>query len=382
MIAKFLLPLIILTQISYASTAPQKQPTQINLLLKVALKKIALIPYYLTEGALSLTKKKHKAYSREYIKSLGLDEKALEGLLAEGIFANNALKPTTLTSINELSETQKKCSEVCPDSYDIFELVQERKIPTSEWHLGFLNTNEDYEDSYKKQIGFCWGYTASIDDWSNLAVFNPNSNEVVPSAEDARAFFKFFKKKIDRVMKKRLVTEIPYFESVREMSSHPLLKKYFKDRVAYRWAENAVRLESLINISLDGRAMSEKRSSKVINQLIQGLLSKQTPRIIFAALGDASYSHVLNVYGIQQMPDESIRAYVWETNFYPENIPMNSQYIEFRPDGTTHYAPLIESRIGDSLVGVVKISFENNKNHVNYKKSLVKYCRQKTQCKR
>jgi hypothetical protein len=382
MFMKYLLPLVILTQVTYASSAPAKQPTQINLLLKVALKKIALIPYYLGNGALRLTQKSHKSYSRGYLRSLELNEKELEALLEKGLFTNDPLKPRTLRHIDELVQSNQKCSEVCPNNYEIFELVQERMTPTSEWHLDFLNTDEDYIDSYKKQIGFCWGYTASLDDWTHLAVFNPDSLEVIPSDTDERAFSRFFKKKIDQVMKKRVVTEIPYFKSVREMSSHPLLKKYFKDRVAYRWAENAVRLESLINITIDGRAMSEKRSMKIIDQLIQGILSKQSPRIIFAAQGDASYSHVLNVYGVQKMPDDSIRAYVWETNFYPEEIPMNSQYIEFRPDGTTHYAPLIESRIGDSLVGVVKISFENNKNHVNYKKSLVKYCRQKTQCKR
>jgi hypothetical protein len=275
-----------------------------------------------------------------------------------------------------------KCEHVCPVGLKSLGISAHRTEANPKNYLSFTNTEDDFKDTFRKDFGFCWGFTATLDDFNYLAFFDPKNevmNYEIPVA-GTREWVKFYRKLIIRVGQKKLATVIPGFKNLREMSEHPKLKKAFKIRVAKRWANNALKISNVKHLIVDGRSMPIEKIQKLLIEIKRKLLTHQSPRIIFSAHKNADWSHVLNVYGMKTMNDGSVRLFVFETNYKPETVTKNSQYFEIRPDGEIHYGPLLKSRIGATRVGTMGITREDNKNAVQYSTHLGNFCRIMSEC--
>ncbi len=350
------------------------------------LRKFTRIPYYLYKSITRINKKSYQSYMNDFFSNPDLSiidytEREFE------IFAYNKnfeSKSDTFSFKDLLSGKtyeEQTCDEVCPSGLEILSVNREQLIPDATHFLSFRNKQEDFLDSIQLTTGYCWGHSTVMDDFHYLAFFDKENKTKQEIPTDARDQIAYQLSLIDAIVLDGKATIIPGFANLREFAEVPEHKEYLKVQVAKKWAKNAVKLRSLGNVTLDGKKMKIKRTKKLLNDVKERLLSNQTPRIIFAALGDSTYSHVLNVYGITQDSKGTSRLYVFETNFYPELVPFQAHWIEIDSEGNATYAPLTGSRIGHSKLGKIKFSFEEENATVDYVKGLEKFCRQITNCK-
>lgn len=383
--------------------------TQIRLQIQEGLWKIVRIPFYLGRDLTELFRKGHEGYTKDFFKKYDLSlsyedqgqskEKVSSTDSEFEIFAYNRNFSTDadifdfkqlLANINAYDK--KSCAEVCPNGFEMLSINRSQLEPTAENFLGFRNKADDFTHSVKNQSGFCWGHSSVMDDFHYLGFFDPKNimNQEVPSieiqkdgSEDKSALLEFHKTLVDDIVVHGRATIIPGFANVREfVDSDKDLKEYVKFRVAMKWAKNAVKLRSIGNMFFDGKPMKKERIQNFVREVEKRILSNQTPRIIFAAEGDSTYSHVLNIYGISKNSEGTYRLYVFETNYYTELVPHQGHFIEISKDGNVTYAPLATSRIGHDRLGKVKFAFEEKRSEVEYVRSLNRFCKMMTRCQK
>jgi hypothetical protein len=254
-------------------------------------------------------------------------------------------------------------------------------IPNPDHYLSFTNTPDDFADTSRKDFGFCWGFSATLDDFHNLAFFDLENitGQNVPEVGTIE-WKRFYKKIINEISKYQRATIVPGFKNLREFAEHPAFKNYFKKKVALKWSKLALKIPNVSHLLLDGRPMKKRQIERLIERIDRKLLTSQSPRIIFSAYKHASWSHVLNVYKKEIMPDQTIRLYVYETNYKPENVKKDSQYFEIRPNLEIHYPPMLEGRLKQSRVGKMSFAHEENKDANRYTKQMTMFCREISKC--
>ncbi len=380
--------------------------TQIRLQIQEGLWKIVRIPFFLLKDGVELFKKGYHGYTKDFFEKYDLklsyeNQNGKKVSQADGtfqIFAYNRNFETKAdifdfkTLLKDMNAYEKKsCDEVCPKGLELLSINRDQLLPTGENFLGFRNKADDFTHSIANQSGYCWGHSSVMDDFHYLGFFDKDNlmNQDVPSigstksgGADKTEWREFYKDLIDDMIIHGRPTVIPGFENVRSLvDSDDELKEYVKERVAYKWAKNAVKLRSIGNMFFDGKPMKKERVQKLVQEIEKRLLSNQTPRVIFAAEGDSTYSHVLNVYGLEKNK-EGYRIYLFETNYYTELYPSQSHFLEVSNDWKVTYAPLEHSRIGHNRIGKVKFSFEEEDAEIAYVRSLHRFCTMMTRCQK
>lgn len=373
----------------YTQTLDEPKPlgTQNELAVKEGLKKIGLIPYYLAKKVIKNYQIDHndlmyRFFNEEPITLKEFSENEFfilnydQHYEAKPLFNFNAF-------LNGRIYKENNCKEICPKSFRLLNLNPAQHKPSMHNYLSFRNITEDFADSYIKQSGYCWGYSSVLDDFHHLAFFDPENrlSAIVPENEVEK--INYYKNLIDDIVLKEKATVIPFYSSIREFAEVKEFKAYLKIRVAKKWAKNAVKPQSIVNVTLDGHKMKLRKTNELLEEIKYRLLTHQTPRIIFAALGDSTWSHVLNIYGLQRFKDGTHRLYMFESNYYPEKWSSeHAYYIEIDPQGNASYAPIATSRIGKPGVGRIKFSFEDEDSNVKYVKSLEKFCKKISGCQK
>lgn len=371
----------------FEAEEPKPLGTQNELAIKEGLKKIGLLPYFIGKKIVKLASPTHENYMIDFFFS---DRVFLE--MAEDdfeIYAHEHYYVKTLSHffypeyMKGKDYSTKSCEKVCPESFSILGINPEQLKETSENFLSFRNQTEDFADSYIKQSGYCWGYSTVMDDFHYLGFFDPENKhgQVVPEGNKER--IEFYKKLIDQVVLKEKATIIPGFQNLRQLAEVPEFKAYLKIKVAKKWAKNAVKLRSIINVTLDGHKMKLEKTKEFIDEVKARLIAHQTPRIIFAALGDSTWSHVLNIYGMKLFKETGVhRIYVFESNYYPELKSPGSYYIDIDKEGNATYDPIASSRVGHNKVGRIKFSFEEEDAEVRYLHQMQKMCIKLSGCQK
>lgn len=399
--------------------------TQFRLHFQEGFKKIGLIPYYLIKDGLELFKKGHTGYTKDFSEkyapvlsyesedSKGKSETPSDELSIFAYDRNYELKGE-IFDFNKLLKdpnayADKDCSEVCPKGFEMLSLNLEQLKPTGENFLGFRNKADDFAHNVEETSGYCWGHSSVMDDFHYLGFFDKDNvfKAEIPAIEstgkdgtDGKAKWReYYKGLIDDIIKKGKGTIIPGFANVRSLiDSDDDLKEYVKYRVAMKWAKNGVKLRSIGNMFFDGKQMSIERTNRLLREVELRLLSNQTPKVIFAAEGDSTYSHVLNIYGIEKDKEGNYKLHVFETNYYPELFPDYTKefHIGISRDGKATYDPLWHSRIGEdklgengkiikkghNRVGKIKFSFEEKESEVDFVRSLHRFCTKMTKCQK
>lgn len=380
---------VALMMISSSSLLAQKDPLkgmpkdQTKLALRVAAKKVLSIPYYLVEPASRIFKKGHRSLTKEFFEdpSHSFNQSARQSIFA---YNQNYLTEKNIFSFADILEGRdysgESCQNVCPEGLDILSTNRHQLIPSKENFLSFRNIKPDFADSIIETIGYCWGHSSVMDDFHYLGFFDKENKTAQNIPTDEIKKIEYYRGLVDQVVIDEKATIIAGFSNLREMAETPGLKNYLKVSVAKKWGKNAVKLRSIGNVTLDGKKMSLERTRVFIDEVENRLISNQTPRILFAAKDDPTWSHVLNVYGLTR--NEGVtRLYVLEANYFPEDGTRNAHWIEIDQEGNATYAPLVQSRIGHNRIGKIKFTFEDKDANAKYVRSLSKFCRQVTQCR-
>lgn len=358
---------------------------QTRLALRIALEKVKDLPYYIVEPTTRIFKKSHQSLSQDFF-----DDPQIEVTHkneAKSIFAYNLnyQSQKAMFSFADIlhgkSYETKSCEDVCPKGLDILSVNRDQLLPRPEHFLSFRNIKPDFADSIKETIGYCWGHSTVLDDFHYLAFFDKDNKlgAVIPQSKIAR--INYYRSLIDQIVEEEKGTVIPGYANLRELAETEGLKEYLKVSVAKKWGKNAVKIRSIGNVKFDGKKMELSRTKTFLAEVEKRLISNQTPRILFAALGDSSWSHVLNIYGLSKEASGVTRLYVLETNYFPEDIPYQSHFIEIDQQGNATYAPLVLSRVGHNRIGKIKFTFEDKMSNAQYVRSLEKFCKKMTNCR-
>lgn len=384
--SSFFLSLLVLT---WAPLWAQRDPLQgmpkdqTAYAKRVALQKLRDIPYYLVAPVGRLFHKGHQNLTKDFFLDEANNFPQKSGF--QSIFAYN-MNYTTQKEVFSFAEIlkgknyeQQSCNDVCPSGLEILSTNRDQLLPLKEHFLSFRNQKPDFLDSIHETIGYCWGHSSVMDDFHYLGFFDKDnkSGQNIPAGKVER--IEYYRDLIDQIVVHEKATIISGFANVREMAEVSDLKNYLKVSVAKKWAKNAVKLRSVGNVTLDGKKMSLKRTQKLIAEIEKRLISNQTPRILFAAQDDPTWSHVLNVYGLAREAG-GIRLYVLEANYFPEDGDYQAHWIEIDQEGNATYAPLLKSRIGHNRIGKIKFTFEDEDANAKYVRSLSQFCRKITHC--
>ncbi len=232
--------------------------------------------------------------------------------------------------------------------FKVFQGDNIHMTPNEESHPSFANDDFYFDDVSKTEFGVCSGLTYLMRKFHQLSFYDPENilDLSIPlEGKNPKAWFSFYKEKIDRVYKLKPAI-FPGFKNFNELSAHPKLGRYLKELTLAQWIEKNMTIAGLIQLD---RTFQKKMPFNEVEDLYHDLafrLSLGYKPIIHASafnkkkifpedkwsiiydknkreefkknfkdVKENLWIHVLNVYKVEKIDDiGSFAIYTWDIN--------------------------------------------------------------------
>jgi hypothetical protein len=266
------------------------------------------------------------------------------------------------------------CSIRCPDDYNIIKYApfNESLNVTEENSFPFRNSSSDFADSkFKNTYGICWGHAIGTQRFNRLAIFQedePLTNRRGKVLEkNSKKWVREIKKKINRVFRNHLEI-FPGFSNLRELASTPPFDVYIKNKVAKKWANEAMSFQGL-GMVLNSQVDKLKKVDRVLVRLMDRINQGISPQIIFTAKGYKGMTHAVLVSDYK-VKEDSVVLCLRDNNYSIKNNKNCANKMTFiKRDGkySINYGPW-------GAIGGVRFGHNEDKDLIKQIKNVRRLC--------
>lgn len=275
------------------------------------------------------------------------------------------------------------CDKLCPGGFEIFRrppLVNSTDDLSAEEHsLAFRNGEAMAISSIRGTQGYCWGHASITTKFNRLGFFQPSNTEKrqhlnsAPGTRERTEAIEYYKKIIDDIVDNK-VREIPGFENLNELSSHPDLQSYMADKAAHDWADRAMTFQGLSTAMGTSRMRNKKEAQKIIEDVKEKLSHNYQPQIVFTGEDRMGLTHAVLVSEVREIDGKTVMCI--RDNNYPPSYNANcgaKLYYKENPAGFFY------DSWGISL-GKVVVAHNNESDVVDQHRALTRHCQSVKDC--
>jgi hypothetical protein len=231
-----------------------------------------------------------------------------------------------------------------PEVQNLLSVVQAGRYPHPEYTFPFENWDEDFEGIVEREFGVCSGFATLQRNFNLLMHFDPSNGHgaKVPRRSDRQAYYDYYFRLIDRVVRLRPVI-IPGFKNLAHFMRDPEIQRYTKQRIVDAWAKNNATLQGIEQLINHRKQLPQSRWARLHQELSARLNAGYNP-LIYASFPATESSpkniHVIQVMGIGELDPKTsaFDLFIWDDGvihdiygpFAPHKLV---KVISFKPNG-------------------------------------------------
>lgn len=197
----------------------------------------------------------------------------------------------------------------------------------------FVNSDYEYFGISDRKFGFCWGVSTLNRFFTYLSYYDVSKE--IQKTNDGKINLNFYQKIILDITsgKARL---IPGFRNFRSFSSQPEIEMLLKLRAIDLWKERSVNFESVKMFYGVNGYVEDKNFQYFIHRIQNRIRAGHLSKILFTSrnshkvLGGNIDIHTVLVERIEKADENTIKLFVWDPNFYGEDIREEQQFLEIK----------------------------------------------------
>lgn len=303
-----------------------------------------------------------------------------ESLIIYDKFLKNKVDESTTCSQITMARGNS-CSQICPENMDILRRNGSNLTQSQENSLSFLNHVKDFEDTMKKQYGFCWGHARFTTQLRYLAFFDDN-NKIATTKfhKHSREWRALIIKNLNQIKWNNPVI-FPFVGSINELSK--LFEPEIKKIVIETWSRNAISIGNFINRFKNETLYSREDFHKIAREVELRIATGQEPEILFNIWGSDEWIHVVLAKKLFYNEYDYTYTIYLDDNKQYNNVSsmlnpsviildLKNETITY-PHGKVFGAP-------GTRVGRIELTSSNYQMYNNFLPKLVNFCKKQTGC--